>query len=110
MNVISSQIDYTKSYYKLINQAEMKIVEDNYNEAVDLYLKAFKAVPYGFVKDYYNATVCAIKIEKFDTSFILLDSLVSKGVSKSIFTTYSIFNPLKKKLKGCNSKLRDGIF
>ena len=97
ISAIDAQVDYTKSYYNLINQAEIKIVEDQYNEALDLYLKALKAVPHGFVKDYYNATVCAIKIEKYDTTFVLLDSLVSKGVSKSIFTTYSIFNPLKKK-------------
>ena len=99
INDINAQVDYTKSYYNLVNQAEIKIIEDNYNEAVDLYLKAFKTVPNGFVRDYYNATVCAIKIAKYDTTFFLLDSLVTKGVGKSIFTTYSVFNPLKKKPK-----------
>ncbi len=97
INAVNAQVDYTKFYHNLINQAEIKIVEDEYNEALDLYLKAFKAVPHAFVKDYYNATVCAIKIQKFDTSFVLMDSLVIKGVNKSIFTTFSIFNALKNK-------------
>jgi hypothetical protein len=99
IGVVKAQHDYTKKYYPFINQAELQIIDDKYDDALELYCKAFKSVSRCFSKDYYNATVCAVKAMKYDTAFQFLDSLVVKGTEKSFFNNCSAFQPLKKERK-----------
>lgn len=99
IGVVKAQHDYTKKYYPFINQAELQIIDDKYDDALELYCKAFKSVPRCFSKDYYNAAVCAVKAMKYDTAFQFLDSLVVKGTEKSFFNNCSAFQPLKKERK-----------
>ena len=74
----------------------MKIIDNDYQESLKLYYKAFKAVPRGFAQDFYNASMCAIKLKQYDIAFIMLDSLIAKGVKKSFFERAKALEPLKQ--------------
>ena len=56
---VAQDVNFIKIYHPFINKAELLVVDNNYNEALETYQKAFAAVPRGFMKDYFNAAVCA---------------------------------------------------
>jgi hypothetical protein len=85
-------------YYKIINKAELKIVDSLYNEALKIYESAFKAVSFPYANDFYNAAVCAVLSEDFNKSLYYIDKLVAKGFELNNFED-SVFNPLKKDKK-----------
>lgn len=82
---LAAQVDYTKTYYPLIMNAETAILDSNYEASLKWYQKAFAIVPRGFAHDHYNALICAIEVGQMDIAFSLLDSLMAKGVKKSFF-------------------------
>lgn len=73
--------DYTKVYHPLINQAELLVVDREYEQALDVYKQAFAAVPSPFARDYYNAAMSALELQDRKKTFHYLDKLVLKGVS-----------------------------
>lgn len=74
-----AQIDFTRIYHPIINEAELAIVDTNYHEALAFYNEAFANVEKPFAKDYYNAAVCATLIGKMPVVFDFLEKIVAKG-------------------------------
>jgi hypothetical protein len=93
---LTAQVDYTKTYYPLIMKAESAILDSNYQVSLSWYQQAFQRVPHGFARDHYNALICAVELGQFDIAFQLLDSLVAKGVKKSIFEKSVPLQALRK--------------
>lgn len=94
-------VDYVKSYYPAVHEAEMQIVEQDFSEALTLYQQAFAAVPEPFATDIYNAAVCATLIDDHKQAFYYLDKLVLKGVSLDYLAKQDVFSPLQE-TKGWN--------
>ncbi|WP_377487353.1 hypothetical protein [Pontibacter toksunensis] len=88
--------DYTKVYHPVINQAELKIVEENYAEALTAYKEAFAAVPSPFARDYYNAAVSAVRLKDEEQAFEYLEKLVLKGVSLPYLERQEAFDSLER--------------
>jgi hypothetical protein len=80
-------------YYKLINLAELSIVDSAYNKALDNYQEAFSKTKSPMSKDLHNACVCALKTKKYDEVFDFFDKLVQKGVKFDYFKS-SVFKPI----------------
>ncbi|RYU95153.1 hypothetical protein [Emticicia agri] len=74
-----AQIDFTRIYHPIINEAELAIVDTNYHEALAFYNEAFANVEKPFAKDYYNAAVCATIVGKMPVMFDFLEKIVAKG-------------------------------
>ena len=74
-----AQVDFTKIYHPIINEAELAIVDTNYHEALQFYNEAFANVNKPFAKDYYNAAICATLIGKMPIAFDFLEKIVEKG-------------------------------
>jgi hypothetical protein len=79
-----SQVNYCNNYFPIINSAELNLIEGKYEESLNYYLEAIKSCSpnNAFAKDIYNASVCAVKSKKHDIAFILIDSLIAKGIKK----------------------------
>lgn len=74
-----AQIDFTRIYHPIINEAELAIVDTNYHEALAFYNEAFANVEKPFAKDYYNAAICATLVGKMPVAFDFLEKIVAKG-------------------------------
>ncbi|CAH0997050.1 hypothetical protein EMA8858_03187 [Emticicia aquatica] len=77
----AQDINYIKTYHPSINKAELLVVNTNYKEALENYEKAFAAVPRGFMKDYFNAAVCATYLGDATNTYKYLLEVASKGIS-----------------------------
>lgn len=87
-------------YHKLINDAELYIVNGDGNSAVDKYQKAFLVNgTEPLAKDYFNASICAIKLKKFDLAFNWCKILVENGLSKEFIENNKLFNQITDKRK-----------
>ncbi|PHN05192.1 hypothetical protein [Flavilitoribacter nigricans] len=80
-----AQLDFRDCYHPIINKAELAITAYDYQQALKLYQQAFGAVETGFGRDYQNAALCAIELEKYDQAIAFLEKLVAKGVAKAYF-------------------------
>jgi hypothetical protein len=78
-------------YYNLINSAENKITELEYQDALKIYNKAFKS-DYTFAQDLYNASLCAMQVKDFDATLKFCEGLVKRGCTLKFFSTYK-FKP-----------------
>ncbi|MDD5569528.1 MAG: hypothetical protein PHD97_00055 [Bacteroidales bacterium] len=94
--IFSQNSDYTKVYYPFTNKAELNIIENNYKKALRKYKKAFDNAPHAFARDLYNATLCAIRVNKLDFAYKCMDSLISKGLNIDFFEINNEFDTLKK--------------
>ena len=56
-------------YYKLINEAEKKIINDSLIEADKLYVEAFKVFKYPHAKDLFNSMKVALKTNNMPLAF-----------------------------------------
>lgn len=74
-----AQTDFTRIYHPIINEAELAIVDTNYHEALSFYNEAFANVEKPFVKDYYNAAICATLVGKIPVMFDFLEKIIAKG-------------------------------
>lgn len=72
-------VDYRKDYYPYISRAELAIVQEDYSLALQQYQTAFGNVPHVFLKDYYNASVCATLLQKYELSFVYLAEMAKLG-------------------------------
>lgn len=79
--VNAQEVNYLKTYYPEINKAEIAIMNGNYKDALDSYQQAFKAVPRGFMKDYFNAAVCATYLGDASNTYLYLLEVAGKGIS-----------------------------
>lgn len=93
---IHAQIDYRTQYHPNINQAELAILNENYDLALRYYQMAFRSVPTGFARDFHNASLCAIELKAYTVAIGYMRKLATKGVKKSFFTDHMAwYRPLK---------------
>lgn len=84
-----------KEYSLNINRAEMYIVGQKLDSALQFYQIAFqKQRP--FAIDLYNALVCAIETKQFKLALDLSNELAKKGVGRFFFEQKTVFKPLIK--------------
>jgi len=111
LSFAASAQDY-KTYSININRAEIDITDSMYTSALANYQNAFTEHNKPFAKDYYNAALCAIKINKYDVASEYLFKLAEFGFtleslkSKMGFEEYersTSFKKLKKKVRLQNS-------
>jgi hypothetical protein len=79
--VDAQEFNYFVVYHPQINVAERAILDQKYKEALQAYEKAFSAVPRGFMKDYFNAAVCATSIGDASNTYKYLLEVAGKGIS-----------------------------
>lgn len=77
----AQEINYLKTYHPKINAAELLVINGKYTEALDQYQKAFASVPRGFMKDYFNAAVCATYLGDATNTYQYLLEVAGKGIS-----------------------------
>lgn len=80
-NSNAQEINYLKVYHPVINQAEVLVMDGKYRDALETYEKAFAAVPKAFMKDYFNAAVCATYIGDATNTYKYLLEVAGKGIS-----------------------------
>lgn len=72
-------------YHQLKVQAEQEICRSNFEKALFYYQEAFKVVKNPFVKELYNATLCAALAKDTTQMFLLMDKCLRRGVQFSTF-------------------------
>lgn len=78
---LTAQVDYSKTYYPLVNRAELLIVEGQYHEALLVYQNAFTSVNFSPALDLYNAAVCALHLGDRQTAKSLLIRIIGRNVT-----------------------------
>lgn len=81
---ISFGQDYI-DYHKLINKAEIKIVESDFENSLNHYQKAFELIDKPFAKDLYNASLCSAKSNNDSITYLLVKQQVQKGIPLKFF-------------------------
>lgn len=77
----AQSVNYLTDYHPHINKAESYLIELNYYDALLHYDSAFVNVERGFMKDYFNAAVCATYLGEANQTFDYLLKVASKGIS-----------------------------
>jgi hypothetical protein len=85
-----------RTYYALVDTAEINIVDSVYQKALSYYNKAFNIVEIPYGKDLYNAALCASKIGDYTKTTDLLNHLVEKGIAKVYFEDNDYFMEYRK--------------
>ncbi len=110
-NISLSQNNTYSEYYKLCNQAELKIVDSSYIEALAIYQSAFKQFENNYGQDIHNACLCAILSKQNDIAEEFLEKMVFKGYTIDQFksNTYEKYKKTKewKLFKSKYPKLRN---
>lgn len=100
-----------KDYYKHCNQAELKIIDSSFAEALAIYQSSFKQFENNYGQDIHNACLCAILSKQNDIAEELLEKMVFKGYTIDYFksNTYERFKKTKewKSFKKNYPKLRE---
>lgn len=65
------------NYHHCINQAELRICEEEYKSAIDLYELAFKNIQKPFGKDLFNAAICSELMEEYQNRDRLLQRIIN---------------------------------
>jgi hypothetical protein len=87
----AQEVNYLKVYYPTINAAEKTVIDGNYRLALEVYQKAFAAVPKAFMKDYFNAAVCATYAGDATNTYKYLLEVAGKGISLDFVKQESAF-------------------
>lgn len=77
----AQEVNFLKAYHPAINRAELAVIDEKYKEALDFYRQAFESVPKGFMKDYFNAAVCATYTGDASNTYKYLLEVAAKGIS-----------------------------
>lgn len=86
--------DNLLKYYRLVNNAELSIVDSNYTGAIELYDSAFATEPkVEFMKDVYNQAICEILIGNYDTAYLNLQNLIEFGYPIDSIIARQVFYP-----------------
>ncbi|MBX2841771.1 MAG: exocyst complex component Sec6 family protein [Flammeovirgaceae bacterium] len=95
----SQKVDYSKHYYPNINQAELLLISEKHDKALEHYVIAFKNVPTPYARDIFNAAVCGTLIGDYETAFKLLEQLIIKGTAITFLKSMDVFSPLVNDLR-----------
>jgi hypothetical protein len=99
VNVISVaqfSVNYLTEYHPHINKAESFLIEYDYADALVQYDSAFTNVERGFMKDYFNAAVCATYLGEVDKTFDYLLKVASKGISLDFIKAEVAFSSIQR--------------
>lgn len=89
----------SKSYFELINNAEMCFFEEKYSNALSFYNKAFEKFNSPRGNDYYNAALIAFFINKEDVAYDYLIQAVKRGYSMDFLRNPILLQQLSNKSK-----------
>ena len=92
----AQELNYLKTYHPKINTAELLVIDGKYTDALDHYQKAFAAVPRGFMKDYFNAAVCATYLGDANNTYKYLLKVAGKGISIDFIKDEAAFMGIQK--------------
>lgn len=95
-NVAQSQVNYLTTYHPHVNKAEGFLIESNYYDALVQYDSAFANVERGFMKDYFNAAVCATYLGEANQTFNYLLKVASKGISLDFIKAEVAFSSIQR--------------
>ena len=84
------------NYYKIVNTAENHILKLNFDSSLHFYKQAFR-LNYAFGKDYYNASICALKTNNKKLCREYLLELANKGLNFEYLKSKLIFNSILNK-------------
>lgn len=76
-NSISGQIQDYRRYHKQINEAEKRIGDEQFKEALNIYNDVFKAFDFVFLKDYKIAAQLALYLNDKEKAF----EIIKKGIA-----------------------------
>ena len=93
---VAQDVNFVKVYHPFINKAELLLVDANYNDALGNYQKAFLAVPCGFMKDYFNAAVCATYLGDATDTYKYLLEVAGKGISLDFIKDETAFKGIQQ--------------
>lgn len=96
ISVAQSSANYLTDYHPHINKAESLLIEYDYYNALVHYDSAFANVERGFMKDYFNAAVCATYLGEADQTFDYLLKVASKGISLDFVKSEVAFSSIQK--------------
>lgn len=82
---IKYQDDNFPLYYDYVNQAENKIVNGDYSQALELYKKAFTLVRSPLGTDYHNALTVALMAKDTTSALLYGKKMILKGCELSYF-------------------------
>lgn len=77
----AQEVNYLKAYHPAINKAELAVIDEKYKDALEYYQQAFGGVSKGFMKDYFNAAVCATYLGDATNTYKYLLEVAAKGIS-----------------------------
>ena len=84
------------AYDSLVNQAELRIIDSDYQQALACYNRAFASAERSFAQDLYNAGLCALQLNDNELAMKLCLALSEKGVGPGFFAKNSIYKNLKR--------------
>lgn len=88
---LSAQQDYRKTYFPLINKAELHLVKEEYIEASQAYFTAFSTTKTPLIRDLYNATVCKLYQNDFEGAKLYLFKMAQRGLKPETLEQREIF-------------------
>jgi hypothetical protein len=88
---LSAQQDFRKTYFPLVNKAELHLVNGEYMEASQAYFTAFGTTKIPLVRDLYNATVCKLYQNDFESAKLYLFKMAQRGVKAETLEQREIF-------------------
>jgi hypothetical protein len=88
-----------RKYFDYINQAELSITSGDIQLGLNNYQRAFKINSLPFASDLYNASMCAISLNRFREAMSICWQLAESGVASAFFDKASAFSSLKKERK-----------
>ncbi|AFK02819.1 hypothetical protein Emtol_1674 [Emticicia oligotrophica DSM 17448] len=92
----AQEINYVKAYHPIINKAELAIIDGKYKDAFENYEKAFATVPRAFMKDYFNAAVCATYLGDATNTYKYLLEVANKGISLDFIKDEAAFTSIQQ--------------
>lgn len=93
---VSGQIQDFRKYQSGINKAELNIVRNNREEALNIYYKVLSESDGNFSKDIYNALILSKELNRPDTFFVFLDLLKFKNYSNDYLNSLKEFEQFHK--------------
>jgi hypothetical protein len=81
-----------REYSNYINHAEIAIVDNAYEKAIQYFDSAFQKIEIPFAKDKYNATVCYALTGNFEQCKSEIIYLLGKGLDKKMISDNEAFN------------------
>ncbi len=91
-----SQITDFRNYQRIVNEAELCIVDDKKEDALNLYYNLLLKSDGNFAKDIYNSMLLAQELNRVDTFFVLMELAKKKNFENEYINGLKVFEPMHK--------------